>query len=224
MSQDDVTFAESNNEFDLWHYASKYYDPVKAKEYYERTKQLKGRETGTVEKLSAESRQRQTEATAYVRNQVTTQRTAAQKATAEAQTARLKKLQADAKASRERIVTKLTALVESLKANIAVEVPKPELNKIPPTASARQRTFLEKQNERMISEYNGKLRRATDKARKSQKEAVTAAREEIKKVGTSLRSAVEKARKEYAASRKSIAEKYSSDLKTELKNVRDKVR
>lgn len=31
----------------LMHYASPYYDPVKAKEYYERTKELKGRKVGT---------------------------------------------------------------------------------------------------------------------------------------------------------------------------------
>lgn len=31
----------------LAHYASPYYDPKKAHEYYERTKKLKGRKTGT---------------------------------------------------------------------------------------------------------------------------------------------------------------------------------
>ncbi len=47
-----------SRESTLWlaHYASKYYDPVKAHEYYERTKQLKGRSRSTG-KLSDEGKQ-----------------------------------------------------------------------------------------------------------------------------------------------------------------------
>ena len=47
-----------SRESTLWlaHYASKYYDPVKAHEYYEKTKQLKGRSRSTG-KLSDEGKQ-----------------------------------------------------------------------------------------------------------------------------------------------------------------------
>lgn len=50
------------------HYASPYYDPVKAHEYYERTKKLKGRRTGT--SLNDAGR----EAKTYVRNRINTKR------------------------------------------------------------------------------------------------------------------------------------------------------
>lgn len=50
------------------HYASQYYDPVKAHEYYERTKKLKGRRTGT--SLNDSGR----EAKTYVRNRINTKR------------------------------------------------------------------------------------------------------------------------------------------------------
>lgn len=50
------------------HYASPYYDPVKAHEYYERTKKLKGRRTGT--SLNDSGR----EAKTYVRNRINTKR------------------------------------------------------------------------------------------------------------------------------------------------------
>lgn len=223
MSENAIAFVEPEDEIDLWHYASKYYDPVKAKEYYERTKKLKGRQPAQPQ-LTKEQRERQTSAKAYVREQVSTQRTAAQKAAAEKQKARLEKLQKDAEATRDRIVEKLNALVEKLKADIEVEVPKPKLNEIPPSASPRQRAFLEKQNARMMNEYNGKLNKARAKANAAVSNARDAARDEIKAVGTSLRDAVAKARTEYASARKTMAEKYKSDLNTELKNIEDKVR
>lgn len=50
------------------HYASQYYDPVKAHEYYERTKKLKGRRTGT--SLNDAGR----EAKTYVRNRINAKR------------------------------------------------------------------------------------------------------------------------------------------------------
>lgn len=40
----------------LKHYASEYYDPVKAHEYYEAHKQLKGRKKGTSEDTSSDSK------------------------------------------------------------------------------------------------------------------------------------------------------------------------
>lgn len=52
----------------LVHYASPYYDPKKAHEYYERTKQLKGRKTGT--SLNDTGK----EAKTYVRTQINAKR------------------------------------------------------------------------------------------------------------------------------------------------------
>lgn len=48
----------------LAHYASQYYDPVKAKEYYERTKKLKGRDEGELSDT-------QKEAFGYAKTQIT---------------------------------------------------------------------------------------------------------------------------------------------------------
>jgi hypothetical protein len=214
---------DPEDDLDLRHYSSKYYDPAKAREYYLRTRELKGR-SGGGETLSKESREAQSQAKTYVREQVRTQRTAAQKAATAQQKARLEKLRKNAEATRERIVEKLKALTEKLVANIDVEVPKPKLNEIPASASPKQRAFLEKQNARMMSEYNGKLNKAKDKARKASSEANEAARAELKKVGTSLKDAVTQARTEYASARKAMTEKYSTDLKTELQNIESQVR
>ena len=224
MTEQGIAFVDPEDEIDLFHYASKYDDPATAKAYYERTKELKGRAAAAAPKLTSEQRAKQTSAKAYVRDQITTQRTAAQKAAAEKQKARLEKLQKDAEATRDRIVEKLKGLVEKLKAGVEEAVPKPTLNEIPASASPRQRAFLEKQNARLMSDYNGKLNKARDKANRAASDAQTAAREEIKAVGTGLREAVNKARTEYSTARKATAEKYKSDLKTELKNIEDKVR
>ena len=223
MAEDEIAFVDAEDEIDLWHYASKYYDPQKAREYYLRTRELKGR-SGGGEQLSKESRQRQAEAKSYVREQVRNERTTASKTAIANQKARLEKLRDDAKATRDRIVEKLEALVEKLKADIAVEVPKPKLNEIPATATPRQKAFLQRQNERMTAEYNGKVRTATKKAQEAAGVARDAAREEIKKVGTDLKAAVTKARDDYTSARKAMAEKYKTDLKTELQNIDEQVR
>lgn len=220
---DSFSAAESAEEIDLWHYASKYYDPVKAREYYLRTRELKGN-SGSSEKLSKESRQRQAEAKGYVRDQINTARTNDSKVTAEAQKARLEKLQQDAKDTRDRIVEKLKGRIDELKANIDTALPKPELNKIPENATPRQKAFLQKQNDKMMSEYNTKRSRLAKKASQASSDANDAARAEIKKVGEGLREAVAKARTDYTAARKAMADKYKSDLKTELQNIDTQVR
>lgn len=223
MSDDSVTFVDPEDEIDLWHYASKYYDPVKAREYYLRTRELKGREAST-EQLSTESRQRQAEAKTYVQAQIRDQSANAQKQALESQQVRLEKLRETAVATRDRIVEKLAKLIENLRADLEKEVPKPTLNKISATASPRQRAFLEKQNARMMSEYNGKVRRAQKKANTAASEATKAAREEIKKVGTDLKEAVSKVREDYKKARDEITAKYSSDLKNEIQNIEKQVR
>jgi len=63
----------------LAHYASEYYDPVKAHEYYERTKHLKGRRSTS--KLSSEGR----EIWNYTKNQILIQSGTAMLAQANAQ-------------------------------------------------------------------------------------------------------------------------------------------
>lgn len=224
VAEDAVSFVDPEDTIDLWHYASKYYDPAKAKAYYERTKELKGREKGKSEPLSKESRERQSQATTYVRKQIGTAKTAAQEKLAKEQKARLEKLQKTAQETRDRIVAKLDALMEKLAADIDVEVPKPKLNEIPATASPRQRAFLEKQNAKLMANYNGKRRKASEKASASAREAKDKARGEIQKVGQGLKDAVTKARDNYKKGREAIVTKYKTELKTELQNIEDKVR
>lgn len=70
---DDIE-AEMRHSGVLMHYASKYYDPVKAHEYYERTKQLKG--DGEKKVTEAQLEEKGKEAATYVRKSMNEERDA----------------------------------------------------------------------------------------------------------------------------------------------------
>lgn len=187
----------------LAHYASQYYDPVKAHEYYMQNRQLKGNQPA--EKLSKESRQRQAEAQSYVRNQIGTARKADQTQAADNYKNQTEQLRATADAARQAIVDELKAFVRDLKNKTA-----PQLLPIPRDASPKLRAFLESQNARRASEAASK-----------QNEVVSG---KLKQLTDDLHNALEKARTDYVASRKASSEKFKQDLVTEQKNIRDQVR
>lgn len=205
----------------LAHYASKYYDPVKAREYYLKNRELKGREGAD---LSAESRQRQAEATSYVTNEINTKKQAdleanaakrealsnAANAQAEAHKARMEKLQNDAAAVREEIVSKLKAHLDKLQGEL----------KIPANASPKLRAFLEKQH---AAQRNSALAKTSG---------------ELKKLRDSVMGSIDTARAQYdafregntadrraaAVERRTISETARKDLETEKKNIKEQVR
>lgn len=234
---DGVSFIDPEDEIDLRHYASKYYDPKKAHEYYLRTRELKGRQPAKP-KLSKQSRQNQAAASAYVRDQVRSARTrstkelnAKSKALMIQRKNRLEKLQKDAKATRERISKALADKVKSIMDGVATKVPKPKLNEIPASASPKQREYLERQNAKLTNKYNRELAKAQGAARTAAGAESAKARAEVVKLGNGLKAAVAKARDDYAKGRAAIANERKTtsanlqrDLKTELKNIQDKVR
>lgn len=93
----------------LEHYASPYYDPVKAKEYYERTKKLKGRPEG-------ELNDTQKEVYGYAKNQITEERTKVLKDLSTKQQEAIANIRQGAQAMREAIAARLTELMEKLEA------------------------------------------------------------------------------------------------------------
>lgn len=221
---DELMAVEEPDEIDLFHYASKYYDPVKAKAYYERTKKLKGRKAKATESLTTEQRAKISQGKTLVRKEITKAKTASQKKLMKNQAARLEKLRKDAVKTRDEIVKKLQDRVEELTKGIEDEVPPPKLNEIPPNASPAQRAYLEKQNARLTAIYKSKRSKAAKKASEDVKAAREAAQGEVKKVATGLKSAVEKARKDYKTKTENVKVKYKKALATEIKNIEAKVR
>ncbi|WP_299488963.1 hypothetical protein [uncultured Gordonia sp.] len=93
----------------LAHYASPYYDPVKAKEYYERTKKLKGRNEGELSDT-------QKEAFGYAKNQITEEKTKVLKDTADKQREAIENIRRGAQAMREAVAARVTELLAKVEA------------------------------------------------------------------------------------------------------------
>lgn len=205
----------------LKHYASKYYDPVKAREYYLRTRELKGKQN---EGLTKENREKQREATAYVRNEIATRRkadldanakvreglTETRRSQAEAHAARMEKIRTDVEAARAQIMSKLQARL----AQNSTEL------KIPTNASPKLRAFLEKQNASRTEDARKDAQAEMSKLRDDLKGALTKARDEYR----ASRETLANASRANTEERRKITETYRNDLETEKKNIADKVR
>lgn len=183
-------------ELELMHYASQYYDPVKAHEYYIRNRDLKNKQKAEDDKLSSESRQRQSEATAYVRNQISTAKTNELEKQTKDVDELLKALQTKAEESALRIKQKLEEHLATLNTQL----------QIPANASPKVRAFLEKQHAKQSAS------------------AKNASRAQLQALGKNLRTAISVARTQYAEARKATVEKYKTALETETKNIRNEVR
>lgn len=93
------------------HYASEYYDPDKAREYYLRTRELKGRRSASG--LKTESKK---QAWAYAKNQIDTKRKQAAKDNSATRDNTVDQAQATAQARREEVSNKLKNLIAMLTA------------------------------------------------------------------------------------------------------------
>lgn len=190
----------------LRHYSSPYYDPVKAREYYLRTRELKGKEPA----ISAESAQKQREAVGYVRSEIKTRKTADltknaadREAQIEAHQARMQKLQEFATDAIERIEKKLLDKLASIKDQL----------KIPENASPKLRAFLERQQAKQTRSAIQQGRAEMDSFRKGLRTAINTAREEYRA-----------ARLANTSERRNIVTKYQTDLERETQNIKDQVR
>lgn len=146
----------------LAHYASEYYDPAKAKAYYERTKKLKGRK-----KANALTSKEQSDAWAVAKDSIGTARTKELTDASNSATAEMEAARAQAAATAERIQAKLTDFLQQVMSDTP----------IPGNASPQLRAFLEKQRSNRargaIKEANADLQQLGQ----SLKKAIATARE-----------------------------------------------
>lgn len=215
----------------LAHYASEFYDPQKAHEYYERNKELKGR------KSTKGFSDTQKQALSYTKNQIGAAKKAELEKSQADQKAKLEAIRKSTEASRARIAAKLQGLLSGIQAKALKSLPpkpKPKLqklNEIPPNASPKLRAYLEKQNDAISktnkqtvdkanADYAIKVQAAQKTASESSVAARKAASAEIKKVGADAKASVQKARDAYAASRKQTDAKYKQASDTEFENIR----
>lgn len=144
----------------LAHYSSDYYDPEKAREYYLRTRELKGRK-------AAEMNTTQREAFGYAKTQISEKRKEAKTTAQVNQVQKLEELRKKAVETQARIEAQLAEYFTQIQTEL----------KIPANASPKLRAFLQKnQNQRMASakQASAKKRREVGLALRS---ALTEARE-----------------------------------------------
>lgn len=129
----------------LQHYASPYYDPEKAHEYYMRTRELKGRSTTT---LNDDGKK----IWSYTKNTIKTEKKAKVKEEQEKRDQKIKELRAKAEATREQISSRLKELNEALteeasdKKKSVDETKQTDLDKIDKDATSQKEQIDEKKN------------------------------------------------------------------------------
>lgn len=238
---------ERGKELFLAHYSSQYYDPVKAHEYYEKNKELKGPQPAAPKNETKEQRearkatsQRQREGLSYAKKQIGNAKQVESKSAQAAQELRMKELRGNAEMVQQRIQEKLAAKLEEIRvkavnsAKRTVVKAKP-LNPIPANASPQLKAYLQKQNEQITksnkaaqqkadADYAKAKGAAQASAASANAAAKTAAQAEMKKVGTDLKAMVTKARKDYAAAGKARTAKYKAAVDAEEKNIKANVK
>lgn len=207
-------------------YASKYYDPVKAHEYYERTKKLKGRSTSG---MSDE----QKKTWRVVKDNVMTEKKQETEQIKESSQAEMESIKSEAAATRQRISEKLKAWLEGItkqtssKKESLSETAKREKERIQAERQRKldalptiPRTASPAQKERMRI-TNAKERDSINKEAKSKIAEVTE-RTSKKRSDISDESSDDKSvvRESASQERKVVSEK----LKTAIGSVREKVK
>lgn len=191
----------------LAHYASPYYDPQKAHDYYEQHKVASAKNAG-----SALTSKEQRDTFAVAKSNIDKTKVAEVTSDQNAQVARLKALSDKAQASSSAITANLNKIAESL--NYGLKTLK--VNEIPANATPKERAFIEQQN-RIL-----KAKAAQDTQAKIRDAAGQATRDRAK-VATDLQSAITTARKDYQAGMVALQTKYQNITQTEKQNIHDQV-
>lgn len=207
------------DEESLMHFASAYYDPAKAKEYYERTKKLKGRDPAMTKG--------QKEVYNVSKSNMSAAKTKDSDKAKSDQAARIEGIRTRAVESAKKIEAKMAQISEALNAKVEALTKANEalpLNEIPPNATPKQREFLEKQN-RQIKAGNADK---TNKLIKGQAQAAAdshkAAQAQRKVIGDGMRSELKKAREGYKVQMDTIKTKYTTADTKEQTNIRTRVK
>lgn len=209
------------------HYASQYYDPAKAREYYLRTRELKGRRG----RLKTEA---QRTAWSYAKNQIKEARTKDLGTLSESHKQTKIKLRETAKGRREEIREKLKLAIEKLveeqrKDREAIsEDTKRQIAALPPipkgiSSEDRERLALERREK--IAQIRGEGAKDRDAAstqedRDSERETAQGDRE---KVRVELKARIDEARETYNTLKETLKAKYETEYQNEYEAIRSNV-
>ena len=213
----------------LAHYASKYYDPVKAHEYYLKTRELKGRRSSS--NLNAEGKK----VWSYTKNEISTAKKNDVQEEKNNRDNQIKELRAKADKTRESITSKLEELRKSLsditkwnkelaedKRDTAIE--RLQNQKIPEVLPEEERA-------RRIAERNAKIAKLRDDAKeekatisesssKTRAQYSSDAKAQRAKVASDLKAAISATREAYKTAKTSLDESYETIYQKEYDKIR----
>lgn len=175
----------------LKHYASPYYDPVKAHEYYMEHRKLKGRRSSA--RLSDEGK----EVWAYTKNQIQEEKKQKLESERNAHDQELESLRAQSEAERKRIKDRLKQLNEALE----------------------RKANAERARLRVVNSYNLKHLTRVGSIRNEQKVNAAKAAKERKKVSVSLKAALDAAREAYKQTKTDIKSSYEDIFQSEYDRI-----
>lgn len=201
----------------LAHYASEYYDPAKAREYYLRTRELKGRRSGS--DLKTDSKK---QAWAYAKNKITEERKELLKETGNEFRADIQLLRDTAMARRKELSNKLSLLLKKATeirqhdAGVISEKQKKEMEKI-----SEQ---LERQLERVTKTAQKQSEKLTEQQEKERKRISDEASRKIAALPPVPKGLSDERRAELAAERSEQIAKIRGDATKDRKSLSDAVR
>ena len=191
----------------LAHYSSKYYDPAKAREYYLRTRELKGRET----RAPLESDEKK-EKWAVVKDGINT----AKKSEAEKlkfyKGVHRQQIQTKAEDAREEVRSKLKATLERLKADRERQIA--ALPEVPKTGSKAEKERVRLERAEALAKINGETK--SERAKTSEEASVSR-----NNIGTMLKAAAQKAQVDYNTLMSNLKSKYAAEEEREYKKIQN---
>lgn len=209
-------------------YSSQYYDPVKAHQYYERTKQLKGRRSAS--QLGTQSKK---DKWGYVKNQIGEAKKSELEQISAQSKADAQKLRGLAASRREELKKKLQALMADATDKAAADIDQIQkdmekkieaLPPIPKSATGSRRALLIRARQEEIKKIKGeaasskaKVSKDSQGQRKSEAAGLTADREAL---AGELKNSVAKARETYKARREAVKAKYEAVSDREFEAIR----
>lgn len=216
------------NDSYLAHYASKYYDPVKAHEYYEKHKQLKGRQS------TANLNDKGKKVWASVKNEITAEKKETLSEENAKHKASIEQLRSRASDSKKAITEKLKAYVSQLKDQTSSHLEterntrdakiKQIQNEVIPTGISKYERLKRVADKRKrIEQIRGDSDNKTERLKTDYKTKIDDGRQNSNSdrtaVANQLKEAVEAARQKYQANKASINAKYEKVYQDEYDKV-----
>jgi hypothetical protein len=180
----------------LEHAGTTYYDPVKAHEYYLKTRELKGRRAASGLKTSKKK-----EGWAYSKSQIDEAKQKEQETAQDDFKAAVEQLRSNAQTLRKQLTDKIQAIAANTQAQIDA------LPKIPKGASPELRAQLAEERQQAIDEIRGK----------------SMAKAEREKIGAELKAGIETAREAYKTLKEDLKAKYEAEYQKEYDAIKANV-